>query len=221
MIIINIVNKSVKVMIFQYKDISIESSKGTDENPWFLASGVAEVLGMPKASISRTLKAKLRSKDFKTITDGQARPSYYINESGLYRLISIAGTEDAEDFQYWIIDEVLPSIRKDGGYVSPEATPEQLDNLTLKIEELRAAIESTPKKEPGSTPGDAVLDGLAAPILNFAVHSGYDPSEVARSVKRRINQICSWELPGLSKHQSIGGTDIRSDNFHLSEAIVL
>ena len=186
---------------------------------WLNATAVCKKLGFK--NVPQTIAMHTDEDERIKVDTGGLNDSWFVSEFGVWGLILTSKSQEAKEFKRFLKHELLPSIRKDGGYVSPEATPEQLDGLVLKISELRAAIESTPKKEPGSTPGEAVLDRLAVPILRFSVHSGYDPSEVARSVKRRVNQICSWELPGLSKHQSIGGTNIRSENFHLSEAIVL
>ena len=186
---------------------------------WLNATAVCKKLGFK--NVPQTIAMHTDEDERTKVDTGGLNDSWFISEFGVWGLILASKSEESKAFKRFLKHELLPSIRKEGGYVSPEATPQQLDNLVLKIAELRATIESTPKKPPGSTPGDAVLDGLAVPILNCAVNGGYDPSEVARSVKRRINQICSWELPGLSNHLSIGGTEIRSENFHLSEAIGL
>jgi len=52
----------------------------------------------------------------------------FLTESGVYKLIFKSNKEEAEKFQDWIADEVLPSIRKDGGYIigKENDTPEEI-----------------------------------------------------------------------------------------------
>ena len=59
-----------------------------------------------------------------------------ITESGLWRLIMRSNKPEAEEIQIWVEDEVLPSIRRDGGYISPDASAAQRDRLFVKINYL-------------------------------------------------------------------------------------
>lgn len=108
----------------------------------FLASDVAESLGLHVATISRYLKDNLRPKDYVTLSNGKGRPAYYVNESGFYDLVFKAKTTEALDFKYWVFDTVLPSIRKDGGYIAPDANIDQLILLQQQISSQLATIES-------------------------------------------------------------------------------
>ena len=103
----------------------------TDEkgDPWFVGKVVAEVLGYknPAEAISdhvvsedrktlifkdysKTLLTKLwQGKDF--------RPKIFINESGLYSLILGSKLPAAIEFKHWVTSEVLPQIRRTGGYI--------------------------------------------------------------------------------------------------------
>lgn len=55
----------------------------------------------------------------------------FINESGLYTLIARSDKREARKFQRWVTSEVLPSIRKTGGYVLPQIDNKQLLQLTI------------------------------------------------------------------------------------------
>lgn len=52
----------------------------------------------------------------------------YIPEKDVYRLIMRSNLPNAEQFQDWVCDEVLPSIRKHGGYLTPDKIEEVLSN---------------------------------------------------------------------------------------------
>lgn len=71
----------------------------------------------------------------------------FINESGLYTLIARSNKPEARKFQRWVTSEVLPSIRKTGGYGLPQIDKKQLLQLTIinskpkSVEQLAAIAE--------------------------------------------------------------------------------
>jgi len=79
------------------------------------------------------------------VTDslGRTRATNVVSEPGLYELIFRSDKPEAARFRAWVFEEVLPAIRKDGGYISPDATAEQLDRLIARskaqVEMLTAA----------------------------------------------------------------------------------
>ena len=58
----------------------------------------------------------------------------FIPEGDLYRLIARSKPEKAQQFECWVFDEVLPSIRKHGAYMTPETVEEVLPNSDTPIE---------------------------------------------------------------------------------------
>lgn len=98
-----------------------------DHEPWFVGKDVAEALGYVKPE--NAIAAHVDSED-KTTTLIQGTGSNYkskavcINESGLYSLILSSKLPTAKDFKRWVTKDVIPSIRKTGGYQMP-STPEQ------------------------------------------------------------------------------------------------
>ncbi|MBM0046808.1 phage antirepressor KilAC domain-containing protein [Anaerococcus sp. mt242] len=92
----------------------------TDEfgQPWFVGKDVAEALKYRNGSrdINRHVDELDRKKEM--INDGnQLKETILINESGLYSLIFSSKMEKAKEFKRWVTSEVLPAIRKDGGYM--------------------------------------------------------------------------------------------------------
>ena len=73
----------------------------------------------------------------------QANITNYISEGNLYRLICRSKLESAERFEYWVFEDVLPSIRKHGAYIVPEllsALNKSEDRQKELIAELEAEI---------------------------------------------------------------------------------
>lgn len=96
-----------------------------DGEPWFVGKDVAEALGYRDTSDALKKHVDADDKLTRRFADsGQAREMYIINESGLYSLILSSKLPTAKDFKRWITKEVIPSIRKTGGYQIP-STPEQ------------------------------------------------------------------------------------------------
>jgi prophage antirepressor-like protein len=91
----------------------------TDEHgsPWFCATDVCAVLGYVNApdAIAKHCRQKgIAKRD--TLTEKGFQSLTYINEGNLYRLIVKSRKPEAEKFENWIYDEVIPSIQKSGSY---------------------------------------------------------------------------------------------------------
>lgn len=90
-----------------------------DGEPWFVASDVASALGYrDAANAGRTLKDRQKG-THSVSTLGGSQKLMVISEPGLYKLVLRSRKPDAEEFQDWVTEEVLPSIRKTGGYAKP------------------------------------------------------------------------------------------------------
>lgn len=130
--------------------------------PWFVGKDVANILGYENGS--RDINRHVDSEDRQNYQNGtfeSPRGMTVINESGLYSLILSSKLPRAKEFKHWVTSEVLPAIRKHGGYLTPQKVEEALLNpdtlikLATTIKEERAknaALSSeiallTPKAE--------------------------------------------------------------------------
>jgi len=114
-----------------------------NNEPWFVAADVCRVLALtnPTVTINR-LEDDERAK----FNLGRQGETNIVNESGLYELIFASRKPTARAFKKWVKSEVLPSIRKDGGYI---ATNEDDDEMTILAKGFLIAqktIESTKRK---------------------------------------------------------------------------
>lgn len=105
-----------------------------DGEPWFVGKDVADILGYKNGSrdINNHVDEEDRLK-YQISTAGQLREQTLINESGLYSLILSSKLPTAKAFKRWITSEVIPAIRKHGGYLTTEKTEELLNNPDLII----------------------------------------------------------------------------------------
>lgn len=109
-----------------------------DGEPWFVASDLAKLLGYRDADAAvRTLRPHHRGYE-NVRTPGGVQRMVVVSEAGLNRLLIKSNASNADQVQDWITDDVLPSVRKTGAYVSPAATPTQLDQLSEELEARKA-----------------------------------------------------------------------------------
>lgn len=100
---------------FEFGEIRVLEKEG---QPWFVGKDVAKILGYSNASKAVGVHVDDEDKAEFPIWDGsQNRNTYLINEGGLYSLILSSKLPNAKKFKRWVTSEVLPSIRKHGGYI--------------------------------------------------------------------------------------------------------
>lgn len=109
----------------------------TDENGkvTFCGKDVAEALGYTNArkAILDHCKEKGVTKRY-TLTNGGKQELSFIDEGNLYRLITHSKLPSAEKFESWVFDEVLPSIRKHGAYMTADALQQALTSPDFLIQ---------------------------------------------------------------------------------------
>lgn len=118
-----------------------------DDAPWFVGKDVAEMLGYSNASKAIADHVddedKLNNESLSSL--GQ-RGGWIINESGLYSLVLSSKLPTAKQFKRWVTNEVLPSVRKHGAYMTAETITKSLQdpkNLIALLETLKAEQEKT------------------------------------------------------------------------------
>ena len=117
-----------EVKIFENPEFGRMRSVMIDGEPWFVGKDVATALGYENAS--KSIRDHVDKEDkvvgvqnvTPSVKDSLGRIQYptWINESGVYALIFGSKLPAAKKFKHWVTSEVLPSIRKNGGYVKQE-----------------------------------------------------------------------------------------------------
>lgn len=108
-----------KIEIFKNEQFGEIRTVVIDNEPWFVGKDVATALGYKDTSDALKRHVDEDDKLTRCFTDsGQEREMYIISESGLYSLVLSSKLESAKQFKKWVTSEVLPTIRKTGGYVA-------------------------------------------------------------------------------------------------------
>lgn len=117
------------IQIFKNEVFGEVRVAGTNEEPLFCAKDVATALGYSDTADAIQRHCKSGKKVFCPHKNGMGGTNMvYIPEKDVYRLIMRSNLPNAEQFQDWVCDEVLPSIRKHGGYLTPDKIEEVLSN---------------------------------------------------------------------------------------------
>ena len=121
---------NTEIQRFDFKGAALRTL--TDENgePWFVAKDVCDVLEL--SNVSQTLARRIDDDEKSSITLNDGTPGNpnraIVSESGLYALVLASRKPEAHDFKRWVTHEVLPQIRRTGGYIP---TTDADDDMTI------------------------------------------------------------------------------------------
>lgn len=124
-----------EIRIFNSPQFGEVRTAGTSENPMFCLSDLCRCLGLSAKGVNQRLSDEVIS-NYPIIDNlGRTQQALFVNEDGLYDVILDSRKPEAKAFRKWITSEVLPSIRKTGGYISTKAddTPEEIMARALVI----------------------------------------------------------------------------------------
>lgn len=124
-----------KLQLFNSPEFGeVRATLAESGQPLFCALDVAKALGYKNPAKAVTQHCKGVSV-LGTPTVGGVQPIKFITESNVYRLVMRSKTEKAEKFQDWVCEEVIPSIRKTGGYMTirEDETEEELLARALAV----------------------------------------------------------------------------------------
>ena len=126
-----------EIRIFKSEEFGEIRTVEIGGEPWFVGKDVAETLGYERPTKAVSDHVDGEDRDEVPIQDsiGRMQNTAIINESGLYSLILSSKLPSAKAFKRWVTSEVLPSIRKHGGYINGQAemSPEELMAKALQV----------------------------------------------------------------------------------------
>lgn len=128
---------AIKPIAFSFHETHDVRIQVIDGEPWFCLKDVCEVLDIKNVSqLSSQLDEKGICKTY-TPTKGGKQQLVYVNEPNLYRVIFRSNKPEAKQFQDWVFNDVLPTIRKTGRYERTPAaeplSPGDMNNLTRLV----------------------------------------------------------------------------------------
>lgn len=145
-----------ELKIFSNEQFGEVRTSIVNNEPYFMLNDICRVLEIKN---SRDAKTRLNTKGVVTTdthTNGGIQKADFINESNLYKLVFQSRKPQAEKFSEWVTSEVLPSIRKNGAYMTGETlekaltSPDFLIDLATKLkeeQEQRKQLEERVKQD--------------------------------------------------------------------------
>lgn len=136
-----------EIKIFENKDFGEIRTSVVNGEPYFCLADVCKAL-----DINNVSQLKTRLNEGGVITNevidslGRTQEATFINEPNLYKAIFQSRKPSAEKFTDWVTGEVLPSIRKTGGYQIPKTTGEQIKLIAQGYEELDTRVSAVERK---------------------------------------------------------------------------
>lgn len=138
--------KMDSLQIFEKENFGSIRTVIVENEPWFAAVDVCRALGLSNPTMAtRRLDDDERAKFNLGVCDSDG--TNCVNEYGLYNLILASRKKEAKEFKRWITHEVIPQIRKTGGYQQKKMTPEEMMRVQLGMidghEERISKLENT------------------------------------------------------------------------------
>ncbi|WP_052043426.1 phage antirepressor KilAC domain-containing protein [Prevotella histicola] len=122
------------VTIFSSNAFGSIRTGGTSDNPLFCLADVCKALKLSAKGVNQRLNKEVIS-NYPLQTAGGVQHALFVNEDGLYDVILDSRKPEAKAFRKWITSEVLPSIRKSGGYIAStqDDSPELIMARALQV----------------------------------------------------------------------------------------
>ena len=155
------------IQIFENQEFgAIRTMSDEQGNPLFCGKDVCDALGYLNGR--KAIRDHVSDEDKleeRIVTSGQNRHLIFINESGLYALILSSKLESAKRFKHWVTSEVLPSIRKQGGYMVALENESNEVILSRALQIMQATIqrrdEQIAQLKPKADYAELVLDSVS------------------------------------------------------------
>lgn len=163
-----------------------------DGKPYFVGADVAKALGY-KDTVN-ALKQHCRGVVKHHLTDslGRNQEASFITEGDLYRLIMKSKLPSAEKFESWVMDEVLPTIRKTGSCQKPLTTVEQIQVIAtgfLDHEERLNRLENTMTIDYAQQ--ESIRDLVSSVVI---AHLGGKESNAYKEIGKKVFAECNRDI---------------------------
>jgi prophage antirepressor-like protein len=187
-------------MTFNSSDFGEVRTVVIDGEPWFVGRDVTEILGYgdgnkKSRALTNAINTHVDEEDrrwlpyseFKVSKNGDSENinhngAIVVNESGVYALIFGSKLKSAKKFKHWVTSEILPSVRKNGGYIAKQETlsPEQIvaNALVVANNIIEQKNKQIAEMKPKSDYFDELVDSkLLTNFRDTAKELGYSQNE--------------------------------------------
>ena len=184
-----------QIQIFENQEFgTIRTMSNEQGEVMFCAKDVAEALGYKltrKAVLDHVDKDDVLKRNL-IDSLGRQQQAVFINESGLYALILSSKLDSAKRFKHWVTSEVLPSIRKQGGYMVVRADESDEVILARALQIMETAVqrrdEEIARLKPRAEYADHVLDSITC------ITTTQLAKELGMTAQQLNRQLCEMHI---------------------------
>ena len=218
----------MKNQIFKSEEFGQIRTCMVDGETYFVGKDVADALGY--INPHKAMRDHVDKEDKLTeriVQSGQARATIIINESGLYSLILSSKLDSAKRFKRWVTSEVLPSIRKQGGYIATRNGETEAEIMQRAIEIVQTTLarrdEQIARLKPRADYADQVLDSITCiTTTQLAKELGMTAQELNRRLcEMRIQYWQSGQYMLYADYARQGFAKSRTRTHTVKDGIVL
>ena len=198
----------MEIQIFNNPQFGEIRTTGTSEQPLFCLADLCRVLDLKTKFVNQRLEKGVVS-NHPLETNGGIQQALFVNEDGLYDVILDSRKPEAKAFRKWVTSEVLPAIRKSGGYMvsTPEETPEEIMARALlvandTIERNKKKLELVEKKNERLEHRVQTQDGMLEARSNH-IKQLLPAATFAHAVKTSDRSILIGELARIIKQNGV------------------
>ncbi|WP_413518387.1 phage antirepressor [Carnobacterium maltaromaticum] len=202
-----------RLQLFEFEEKEVRIITVNDA-PHFVANDIAKILGYKNSSKATKDHCKKSIMTWGNDSLGRRQEFKVIPESDVYRLVIKSKLPQAEKFEEWVMEEVLPSIRKNGMYATDELldNPDLLIEVATKLKEERTlrlvAEQRVAEYEPKISYLDSILESTDTVTIT-QIAADYGLSAVA--MNKRLNELKIQHKVGgqwilYTRHQREGYT---------------
>lgn len=131
-----------EVTVFNFNQSQVRTIIDADGHPLFCGKDVCEILGYVNASDAVSKHCRGVAKRYPIVDSlGRTQAARFLTEPDLYRLIVGSQLPAAQEFEKWVFEEVLPTIRKTGAYVLPRSELLNKEVAAREFAALKAVAE--------------------------------------------------------------------------------
>jgi prophage antirepressor-like protein len=156
--------------------------KMVDGEPWFCLRDVCGAVGYNWFGDAPSLIDEEGLEKFHTLTSGGEQFILFVSEPGLYQFLARAKAESIKPFQNWLFKEVLPSIRKTGGYQTPQSPIDPLDAIILSLTEIKAVKAQQAQMA-------AMIESQQQQIKQIEARTPIDPRQSAKQTLLELQAL--------------------------------
>lgn len=208
-------SKEKGLKVFEKDEFGSIRIEVVEENILFNLEDVSRILGLDQRDVKkRLIKSGIFDDRVEMKENGIFIPSVYISEPNFYRCVMQSRKPEAEKFQDWVVEEVLPSIRKHGAYITKEKLveiyndPREMAKLFTELADERDLRIATQKEleevKPKAEYYDKILDSKY--LLNVTTISK-SLGLTAQSLNRILLKM--GVITGLDKKKTAYGLTYR------------